>query len=239
MSGEAKPGRWKRVLSAIGTVALLVVALLAIRSGLSPSSPDARRWTFIEGDPPEALGLSIEAPRAGAWSVAEHDHATGARALRSAVGEADAGPGLVVATDTFARDVVASTRCRTAPSHPERACGVVVRHGGPGTYYVGRADEARGVVEIARVDGGTERVLGSAPMRPHEGWRELVFEARGSRLRVTADGVHTVEASDGVLGAGHVGLWAAAACDAYFDELSLRKLHGATSETLPILQLGS
>jgi hypothetical protein len=231
--------RWRSILSAVVTVVVLIVALIVIRGGVTTTSQDARRWTFVEGEAPEAIGLTIEAPRAGAWSLVHHDHATGARALVSGVGAADARAGLAMAADSFSRDVVASTRCRTAPAHRERVCGVVVRHAAPGTYYVARADEGRAVVEIVRYHEGAERVLATTPVRPHEGWREIVFEARGSRLRVTADGVHALEVTDGGITAGGVGLWAAAECEAYFDELTLRRLGSGATEVLPIFQLGS
>jgi hypothetical protein len=234
---RAPSGPWSRIAVVVGAL----VALLAVAVTLDEGPTVGRRFRFVEPATADHLGLRIADPRSGSWLVADHAHATGARALVSMAGEPGHGPGLALVAGDVLRDVVVATRCKTARDRRERACGLVVRHHA-GDHVVARLDAERATVDLVAVVAGKERLLATtqAELGP-EAWHEIMVEARGDRWRVVVDGREALRATDGtVLHAGEVGLWAPSDCVAWFDELLFAPAGDvATLELLPLLRLGS
>jgi len=225
-------------------VALVAISVLAA-SYAGPASAAKQRWTFLTGDTPSALGLAVHAESGGAWSVEDHAHATGARALVNREGESGSAPAVMVASGTQAPDARVLTRCKAASVKGERACGVVFRFADPDHYDVVRIDADAGAVILSVVRGGTERRVASyvANVAP-DVWHELQVEARADHVRVVWNGVaaldvreHAGSAGDRVgAGAGSVGLWVPASGEAWFDELSIEPLPSARGlDVLPLL----
>lgn len=235
---EEAPRPWPaRVAAAALVVAAGGIALAALSGhGASPK----RRWMFAEpGRVPESLGFLVTSPQGGTWRV-EHDAiATGAASMVNRVGDAAAPPAVLVASGSPGRDVRVATRCRVAAAEGG-ACGVVFRHRDEGTHHVARLEADRGRVVLVRRSGGFERVLGVADAKVSaSAWHELVVEARGDRVEVAVDGERRIEARDPLPSfTGHVGLWAPAGGEAWFDELGVEVFPASPepTEILPLLR---
>jgi hypothetical protein len=211
-----------------GVAAVAAVGLLLSWVGSSaPSAPKLRRWLFVETDSaPTQLGLRSHAAESGQWVLEDDVHATGARAMVNREGEPGAQPGIVTAADLSARDVRATTRCKASASKATQACGLVFRFQDVANHHVARVDLVRGELTVAAVSGGTERILGSVPVGASANvWQEIAIETRGDRIHVTWNGSTAIDAVDTRHAiAGSVGIWAPAAAEASFDDLSVEAL---------------
>lgn len=216
------------------------VALVLLRLGAA-SPPAARhRWTFVdEVADPAALGFRMSEVAAGAWQLAHHADATGARALVNLAGAPGAEPATAVVDDPSPRDLQIITRCKVSPDLPEQACGVVFRYRDEGNHYVARVDALGGAVTLGAVINGSERVLERAEVAAGAStWQELQVLARADRFVVELNGRRVIEVHDPTHAhAGAVGLWAPASCVAYFDELAVQPLASSPhpGELLPLL----
>jgi len=230
----------RAALSAVATTVVLVAALALVREGLVTGEARERRWMFLEQASLDALGLTVEVPQAGAWTIVAHEPATGARALFSAAGDPAARSGAAIARDTDSVDGVVSTRCRPALRRAGRACGVLLRHRAPASYYLARVDEVDETFEVIRSEAGVVTRLAEAPLHVHGGWYAIALDARGRQLRAIVDGGAPLVVEDDALTSGRSGLWAPADAEAYFDELSwTARPHHVAPLQLPFFQLGS
>lgn len=216
-----------------------IVALMGVGIVLIGGSPSRHRWTFLEDAAPDVLGFRVGAATGGEWSIEDDHAATGARSLVNRVGEENAPPATLVSSRVQARDVEAATRCRVREEQ-EGACGLVFRYHDDGAHHVARVEAGSGQIVLARVTGGTERVLGRTDAPVLAGvWHELVVEARGDAIRVTWNGRRVIDVHDIVPSPiGGVGLWAPSGSEAYFDELAVEVFPSAPQvvEVLPLLR---
>jgi hypothetical protein len=213
-------------ITALGLCVVVAVVAAVDAAGSAPRKAQ-HRWTFLdEESDPTQLGFRLAAERAGAWRVDDHAEATGARALVNLAGAPGEEPATAVVERLAPRDLQALTRCKVSPEHPDQACGVVFRYRDARNHYVARADAADAAVILSAIVDGVERPLqrASVEVRPSV-WQELVVHARGERLVVDWNGLRVIDVRDlGLLAPGGVGLWAPAACEAYFDELAVNAL---------------
>lgn len=237
---EGFMGGWGRRAIAATAVAGAFVAAAAFffdHGGVAK-----KRWTFLEETTdPSAVGfaaLAGDASRAGAWLLADHDTATGARALVNRPGEDAAPPATLLVGSVTTRDVKAGTRCKVAIPEGE-GCGLVFRYRDARDHHVVRLDFTGRRLVIARVVGGEEHELGSVAARVDGAvWQEISVQARGDRIRATCNNRDVLEVVDPLAALpGSVGLWAPSAAEAYFDELSVETLPASPQalEILPVL----
>lgn len=227
---------------ALAAAAVLGALLAGVSIFASHGSSSLRRWTFLEDtSDPAALGfaaLATDASRAGEWLLADHDTATGARALVNRAGEEAAPPATLLVGSVHARDVRAATRCKVAVPEGD-GCGLVFRYRDIDDHHLVRLDFTGRRLVIARVAGGVERELGAVPARVDGAvWQEIAVYARGDRIRATCNGRDVLDVTDPTAAIpGSVGLWAPAVAEAYFDELSVETLPASPQalEILPIL----
>ncbi len=204
------------------------------------SAPTSRlvRWRFLDvASDTSSLGLTTTRAGGGTWAVEHHPEATGARALVNRVGEPGAGPAILLARETSARDLRAATRCKvSADAAAEAACGLVFGYRDEANYGLARLDVARRKLVIATVRGGIERELAGAEADVVKGvWHELVAEVHGGDVRASCDGRFVVEARGAASPIGKAGVWVPAATEAFFDELAL-DMH-PTNEVLDIVPI--
>ena len=204
---------------------------------LDTGSPSARRWTFVDPSDPKALGFRAPSPHGGAWAVEHDPTATAAHSLSNRIGDAEAHPATLVASDVRARDIRAVTRCKVTVG--DGGCGVVFRFRDDRNHHIARVDVTGRRVVLAVVTDGAERELASVPAQVDRGiWQELVVEVRGDRLRAICNGRDIVETEHHAAAiAGSVGLGVPAKTEAYFDELAVDILPASAQalEVLPIL----
>lgn len=213
-----------------------VLAVIAVFVSFAPSSkaqPTKQRWTFVDTATPAELGLTPRVATAGGWALEAHPIATGGRALVNHEGEPGSTAGILLVSNTRARDVRAMTRCKG-----ER-CGVAFRVSDEHSYTLARVDASSSRVELVAVTAGAERVIGEAPVvGGPEGWQELAVEARGDLVRIASNGRIVLETTiDEPATYGGVGLWSPAPSRAYFDELVVEPMQGPPQalEVLPLL----
>ena len=227
---------------AIAAVAVAGAVIAAAGFFLDHGGVAKKRWTFLEETTdPSAVGfaaLAGDASRAGAWLLADHDTATGARALVNRPGEDAAPPATLLVGSVTTRDVRAGTRCKVAIPEGE-GCGLVFRYRDARDHHVVRLDFTGRRLVIARVVGGEEHELGSVAARIDGAvWQEISVQARGDRIRATCNNRDVLEVVDHAAALpGSVGLWAPSAAEAYFDELSVETLPASPQalEVLPVL----
>lgn len=230
-ANDARPAAARETIDApsgngglwIAAAAMIAVLLGAALRG--PAAPARQSWTFTEqAASPADLGLATPVDRAGPWSLEDHEHATGGRALVNRAGAPDERPALAVATSLRARDLRAATRCKVASA--ASACGLVFRYRDERNHYIARIDGASATVSLAAVVDGAERLVSARAIDASPGaWHQLGVEARGDHLVVTWNGRDAIDARDGALpGEGAIGLWVPAAGVALFDELTVEPL---------------
>jgi hypothetical protein len=230
---------WSRLAGAAGLCAALLAAVLLFGASGSVRST-SRTWNFEDkrADPTE-LGFRLSSKQGGEWLLADHEGATGHRALVNRPGDPAAMAASAVVDDSVTRDFRASTRCKSARDRSRQACGLVFRFVNHANYYVARVDAGRNTVTLGVVVGGFERELRSvaAQVQP-ELWQEVGVVAQADYLLVSLNGQHVLSTHDPTFpGAGRVGMWAPADGEAYFDELSLSFLPAKQfhpSDLLPI-----
>jgi hypothetical protein len=182
-------------------------------------------------------------PTGGPWSIEDHAEATGARALVNHEGNAGAKPAVLVAKSILARDLTASTRCKSTTQ-----CGIVFRYRNDENYDVARFDAATQNVVLANVVGGRDVVVARAPAPAGapaggeagtpEAWQDLRVDANAGVIRVRWNDRLLIEATEGApANSGYAGLWVPADATAYFDELSIEALPDSPRalEVLPLL----
>ncbi len=222
-----------RVLSTVAAFVALGAIIAAI-GALLGGAPQRHRWTFTEEDATVAdLGLLTPVEHAGEWRLQQHEHATGGRALVNDAGIAQGSPALAITAKLRARDLRASTRCRVSLPPHDNACGLVFRFQDPDNHYLARLDAGAGVVALAVVRGGEERIVQHhATEIARDTWHELSVEARADRVVVSWNGRSVIETSDPtLLQAGAVGLWVPSSGVAIFDELSVEALSATPHPT--------
>jgi len=237
---EGFMGGWGR--RAIAATAVAGAFIAAAAFFFDHGGVAKKRWTFLEETTdPSAVGfaaLAGDASRAGAWLLADHDTATGARALVNRPGEDAAPPATLLVGSVTTRDVKAGTRCKVAVPEGE-GCGLVFRYRDARDHHVVRLDFTGRRLVIARVVGGEEHELGSVAARVDGAvWQEISVQARGDRIRATCNNRDVLEVVDPLAALpGSVGLWAPSAAEAYFDELSVETLPASPQalEILPVL----
>jgi len=229
---------WLQLAGAAGLSAVVLAAVLLFGAGgLVPST--SRTWNFEDkrADLTE-LGFRVS-KQGGEWLLADHEGATGHRALVNRPGDPAAKAASAVVDDSLTRDFRASTRCKSAQDRSQQACGLVFRFVNPANYYVARVDVGRNAVTLGVVVGGVERELRSvaAQVQP-DVWQEVAVVAQADYLLVSLNGRRVLSIHDPTFpGAGRIGMWAPADGEAYFDELSLSLLPAKQfhpSDLLPI-----
>ncbi|MBT9558027.1 MAG: alkaline phosphatase D family protein [Myxococcales bacterium] len=94
------------------------------------------------------------------------------------------------------------------------------------SYYRASFDIERSFARLVRVDGDTFTVLAeNLDYLPAQGtWTQVAVERIGATHRVIVDGQVVLEAEDGALGAGGVGLYAWGMSDVRFDDVGVFEL---------------
>lgn len=213
----------RRLTAAVGAAAA-VGLLLTWTEGSPEPRPAVRRWTFVETSAMlSELGLKTHVPESGAWTL-EHDaNATGARALVNREGEPGARPAIVTAVGLSTRDLRATTRCKASSAKVTKACGLVFRFQDADNHLLARVDFTSGELALVAVSAGKERVLRTAPvLASSDVWQEIGIITQGDRIRVSWNGTTAIDLADASPAkAGSVGIWAPAAAEASFDDLTV------------------
>lgn len=238
-SGEAEGGDHRLGTLALAVGMLAAVALLVAEMTSLPELP-RQHWTFVDDATTVFTEFQALADNAGDWSLEEHGHATGARAVVNGLGASDGPPALFVTETVRSRDVHTTTRCKADDTLSVRSCGLVHRFVDPRNYRVVRLDAAERAVVATVVVDGVERELGRAPAPFDAGvWTALDVDVRGDVVRAAVNGRETLSVRDPVPARiGAVGLWSPAAGVAWFDDLAAEALPAApvAREVLPLLK---
>lgn len=224
---------------ALGVGMLAAVALLVAEMTSLPELP-RQHWTFVDDATTVFTEFQALADGAGDWSLEDHGHATGARAVVNGRGASDGPPALFVTETVRARDVHTTTRCKADDTLSVRACGLVHRFVDARNYRVVRLDAAARAVVATVVVDGVEREIGRAPAPFDAGvWTALDVDVRGDVVRAAVNGRETLVVRDALPARiGAVGLWSPAAGVAWFDDLAAEALPAApvAREVLPLLK---
>ena len=158
----------------------------------------------------------------GSWSVA--DGPDGRALTQHGEYESPDFPRIVLRDVAFT-NVRVKVRCAMQGGETDRACGLMFRFRDSDNYYIVRANALEDNVRLYKVVGGERRQFGEKAMSVVSNvWHTLEATAEGQRIRILYDNQTIIDANDGELTTGKVGLWTKADSLTAFDDFEATEL---------------
>jgi hypothetical protein len=229
------------VVTVVGTILLLSVALLELRersiSSSYAASPEMSAPLQFAG---QSVVHNFDGDNAGAMPAKFHSARTGQGSESKWVVTADptapSKPNMVAQTSTDKtdyrfpllisdegsfKDLEVSVKFKAVAGEVDRAGGLVFRLKDANNYYIARANALENNYRLYHVINGNRIQFAGVNFKVTSGeWHELRVECVGNKIICYYDGMKKIEATDNTLkDGGKIGLWTKADSVTYFDDL--------------------